>query len=154
MQTTLKSFSPFLHSTVLTQCLEHSREESEALSALVDNSGDGLPTSITVEGAGFAAVNGVYQRADTFRPDDPMYCKDGFWVGQSVYCFACLPGVGITGVQLWYISFDQPGREEFDVYAAYPFSNHRLRSSPRMNGWEAIEPVNEPAPSLTYNFNN
>jgi len=153
MQSTLRNFRPFFQSTVLIKCLEQSREETEAFAALLDNTGDGLPASITVEGAGVAAVNGVYVRDAPFYLHNSKYCMNGVWEGGQATFFIYMVSMGPTKTDVWFISVEIDGEEDFDVYTAFLFSDRRLSSLPRMKGWEATEPINGPAPSLTYNFN-
>jgi len=72
MQTSLKEINPWFLSTAMTKCLERSNEEVDAHDAMLDNEG-ALPTSITIEGAGIAAVNGIYQPTISFNRKYPRY---------------------------------------------------------------------------------
>jgi len=159
MRTKLREFSSFLQSTVLEKCLEQNREESEAWASLLDNAADGLPTSITVEGAEVAAMNGLYVRCVPFHPTDPQYCKDGVWEGIQAEFFILMENLGPTEESVWFISVKNKEGEGSDVctddvYTAFPFSSHRLWSLPRMGGWvvcQAYAGVYDSTPSLTYN---
>jgi hypothetical protein len=100
---------------------------------------------ISVEGAGLEAVNGVYQRVDTFD-DVGKYSKIGLHQGRNQEISLYRYGLG------WYISIlpmgEQPGLgTDIDFYSAYKCETDP--DFPPSTGWTTDSEGCDPSPSVS-----
>lgn len=152
-QELLKEISPVLFSLAMSSALDMAEEEAEAFDAIGERAFGAVPTTISVAGAGIAAVNGVYSRCDEFNPNCLKWVMEGHWDGCNQASFSIhLCPTGPTNVPLWYISVAKAGDEvETDLYKIYPFAHKCLSNLPPMKGWRWLRGESS-LPTLTYSF--
>jgi ubiquitin carboxyl-terminal hydrolase 9/24 len=108
------------------------------------------PTQVVIEGAGTAAVNGVYTRAGVFE-NAIQYAMEGIWNGNryKFYIFLCSVS---NNTRHWYISIvpsSNPGTNaDIDFYTA-PCSE-KCTVAPPKDGWTKTTEGLDPPPRLLY----
>ena len=121
------------------------------------NSPDGKmdegPLQIVVQGAGTAAVDGVYSRGYVVS-NAWSYAKDGLWNGKNCtfHIFQCTTS---NNRRYWYLSIVPPGKipgkkSDIDFYQA-PVRNVCVREPPK-SGWAAVKEGRGPSPRLRFRF--
>jgi len=108
------------------------------------------PMSINVSGAGIAAVNGNYTRAEDFDEDEPRYTMNGTWDGQPIE-FELALALFFLQPSCWSIEADLPNSFT-EFYCCDAFEEEWFELCPPMRCWYSVEGGCDPPPTLQYTF--
>ena len=124
---TLRKLSPVILSEILTRLVKQTKKQQHL-----------LPSSITVTGAGTAAVNGVYVRSDDYlHRNAPCFTMRAHWNGSPAE-FKMYLSKANDGFYYWRIAVDPPNGNGGKIRLYLRKVNKNDSKLPPTSGWRKV----------------